>query len=286
MKAEEAIAQEFLRSHPVEAARVLESVTVEDMAALLESGGRGGTVAVLQIIESSKGAECLALWSDEFVTEVLKSLPISYCARMLRLMDSSDRQRILNLASPETAQDLGMLLHYPEGTAASRMNPRYLAYPQDLHVAETWKRLRRRHRRSGFYVYVVDLEGVLVGAIGFNALLSADPRRSLREIMSTPVVSMSALVSSEAILEHPGWARFPDLPVVDESGVLLGSIRYSAFKELELEQKDGRTWAVWNVAVLFGELYWSGSSQLLRGLAESVLTISAGSDIEEKSNEV
>jgi magnesium transporter len=273
MRVDEAISQEFLRAHPVEAVRVLEGMKVEDMAAFLESGGKRQAVAVLPNMESSNGARCLALWPDAFVTDVLKSLPISQCVRMLRLVESVDRQRMLSLVPPELARTLSSLLDYPEGTAASHMDPRYVAYPRDLRVGETWKRSRRRRRHAGFYVYVVDREGVLVGSIAFNGLLSADPRRSLGEVMSTPVQSILAHATGRAILEHPGWRIYPDLPVVDESGVLLGVLRYSAFKELELAGSTGRQRAVWNVAQELGELYWAGSSQILRELAAAVLSV-------------
>ena len=103
--------------------------------------------------------------------------------------------------------------------------------------------------------------------------------------MSTPVESIPAFASGGAILEHPGWRRFPDLPVVDESGVLLGLIRYSAFRELELDRREGRERSVVNIAVVLGQLYWAGSSQLLRGLAETVLSVSPGSTTEETTDE-
>jgi Mg/Co/Ni transporter MgtE len=273
-----------LKAHPVEAARVLEGVTVEDMAAFLESSGRGAAVAVLQNMESSNAARCLIRWSDAFLTDVLKSVPISHAARMLRLIDSANRERVMRLVTSETARALRSLLRYPEGTAGWRMNPRYVAYPQDLSVGETWKRLRRRRRRSGYYVYVVDPEGVLIGVAGFNELVSADPRRSLRDVMNTPVESISAFAFGRAVLEHPAWRRFPDLPVVDESGVLLGLIRYSTLKALELDRRDGQGWSALNIAFELGQLYWAGSSQLLRGLAETVLSVSTGSTTEETTD--
>jgi magnesium transporter len=285
MNTEETIAREFLSAHPLEAARVLEGVTVEDMAAFLESGGRSGAVAVLQNMDPLNGARCLARWSDAFVTDVLELVPVSHTARMLRLMESADRERVLDLVTPEKKRVLRSLLRYPEGTAGSSMNPRYVAYPQDLSVGEAWKRLRRRRRPSGYYLYVVDPEGILVGAMSFNQLLSAHPRRSLREIMSTPVESIPALVSSRAILEHPGWQRFSDLPVVDESGVLLGLIRYSAFKELELSRIDGRERSVLNTAMALWQLYWAGSSRLFSGLVDTVLSVSSGSTFEETTDE-
>jgi magnesium transporter len=283
MNTEDTIAREFLKAHPIEAARVLEGVTVEDMAAFLESGGRGGAVAVLQNMESHNGARCLSRWSDAFVTDVLELVPITHTARMLRLMESADRERLLNLVTSEMKRALGSLLRYPEGTAGSRVNTLCVAYPQDLSVGETWKRLRRRRKPSGCYLYVVDPEGILVGALSFSELLSTHPRRYLRDIMSTPVESLTAFASGRAIVEHPGWQRFPDLPVVDESGVLLGSIRYSAFNELE--RSDGRGWSVLNVAMELGRLYWAGSSHILHGLVETVLTVSPGSATEEMTDE-
>jgi magnesium transporter len=281
MKAEETIAREYMRNHPREAGRVLDDMEVEDLAAFLESFDRGAAALALQNMESSTGIRCLALWSDEVVTDVLKLLPVAHSGRMLRLMEPSNRRRMLSLVTPDRRQTLNKLLNYPEASAASLMNTRHVAFPRDLRVDETWKRLRRRQRRSGYYLYVVDLEGILVGAMGFNELLSADPRRELHALMSQPVESLSAFASVDAILDHPGWRRFPELPVVDESGALLGLIKYSSFKDLEHDRKGRRPWTVLNSGLALGELYWAGSSQLLWGLLGTVLADSHGSTIEE-----
>jgi magnesium transporter len=283
MKAELSIARQLVESHPVEASRMLEGLALEDMAAFLESGGRRAAASALQYIEPATGAQCLASWSDAFVADVLKLLTISHTARILRLMARGDREHVLSRVPPGEARVLRNLLKFPEGSAASLMQVEPLAFHRDLRVADAWKRLRRRRKRSGHYIYVVDLEGVLVGSVGFHQLLSADPRRTLHEIMSEPVESVPAFASAGAILDHPGWRRFPELPVVDESGGLVGWIRYSTFKNLELGRKAQPARRVWDSGLALGELYWAGSSQLLHGLLESILGSSLPSHTEEEA---
>ena len=70
----------------------------------------------------------------------------------------------------------------------------------------------------------------------------------------------------EAILSHPGWQVFPDLPVVDARGRILGMLSYRILLHLESEVGEpasGR--ALSGASKALGELYWLGISAFVRG---------------------
>jgi magnesium transporter len=229
------------------------------------------TVAeALEHLVPTSAARCILRWPDEKIKAVLEPLSIPHAVRMLRPMEQADRERVLNLVSKRVSQALRAGLRYPEGTAASRMTTRIPAYPRDYKVGEVWKHLRRSPQQAGSYIYIVDPDGVLVGVLSLRELIAANPRESLHSLMQSPVESLPAHVPQEMILSHSGWRHFKDLPVVDEKGVLIGLIEYSTLRQLELERSEPRPQMTLRLALALGELYWISSSDLLRGVTETI----------------
>jgi magnesium transporter len=72
---------------------------------------------------------------------------------------------------------------------------------------------------------VVDEQGRLVGVVRLRSLILADPRRTIAEIMNPDVISVSPLADQEEVAELFSRYNLVALPVVDETGRLLGIVR-------------------------------------------------------------
>jgi magnesium transporter len=282
MNAKWTLSQEFLRTHPLEAARALEKAAPDGMAAFLEKMPLDVSAAVFLVLDPRAGAECLSRWPTERTVDVLTEIPPASATRILRLMDQSEQERIVARTPDEVAGILRVLLQYPDNTAAALMDTQIVAYQEDLSIGDVWKRLKRDGTHIGFCLYVVDAQGLLVGTLGFGEFLLAHAKDTLRSVMRSPPPRIFALARPSGIVEHPAWKHFPELPVVDEGGLLLGSIRYTTIRQLELQGGGEEQPAAWQMALALGELYWTGSSSILRGLAEVVQSPHLGARIKEK----
>ena len=268
MKIDWLLSQEFLRNHPVEGSRALEGLTVEEAVTLLDRADTDTAIIVLQNVSPGLGSACLGVCSKEKARAVLESLPLEAAARMLRLMNIEDQERVLALAPQVVARTVRGVLRYEEGTAATWMDLEWSFFTEDLLMGQVWKILRRRSKPIGSYVYVVDRDGVLVGVAGLGEVLRAQPRANLESIMHRPVERISAQDRRATVVNHAAWRRFPTLPVVDDEGVLLGRIGYSTLRSLEEGSKPGSAHDRWrHFAMSLAELYWVSSSNLLQGVS-------------------
>jgi len=278
MKVDWLLSLEFLRNHPVEGSRVLESLTVEEAMALLDQADAATAITVLQNVSPGFGSACLGVWSNEKNRAVLESLPLEAAARMLRLLNVEDQERVLALAPQGVARAVRSILRYAEGTAATWMGLEWSFFTEDMRMGQVWKILRRRNKPIGPYVYVVDRDGALVGVAGLGEVLRAQPRANLESIMRRPVERILAKDRRATVVNHAAWRRFPTLPVVDDEGVLLGRIRYSTLRNLEEGSTPGSVPDTWrHFAISLAELYWVSSSNVLQGVS-GMMTSSAGAD--------
>jgi magnesium transporter len=232
-------------------------------------------------MEMVSAAQCLAGWTDERIVNLLELLPLAKAARLLRVMSGPERDRVMKLVPEARARVLREILNLPENSAAARMDPDVPAFFEDSKASRIWKRLSRYERRLGPYIYVVGGEGKLVGVLSLRELMTAPPNAELRSVMTRPVARIEARDRDRAVVTHPGWQRYSALPVVDAEGVLLGVIRYSTFRSMEVRDVTRKPEA-WSSAVALAELYWRSSSTFLFGLLSTTGTRS-GQPMKEKA---
>jgi magnesium transporter len=198
-------------------------------------------------------------------------MPHDAAARILRRLDDALRAPLLEGIRPAVATALRRALAYPPDTAAGLMDARGLSLPAHLTVADALARFRRSDGAVGSYLYVVGPNEVLEGVLGLRQLLAARRQSHLRDIMAGDVARIPALVDHASVLDHPGWRRFHELPVIDAHGRLLGIIRYSTARRLERDGTAIRaasgTLAPW---VHIGELYLVGMAKVVGSLVSAL----------------
>jgi magnesium transporter len=200
------------------------------------------------------------------VAGVLGELPLDLAARILMRAGQETRDAWLAAVPEERAEFLRRKLRYPPGTAGALVDPLVLALPEDLSVAEAQKQLRRSAERAYYYVYVVDRQQRLVGALDIRELMLAEPKATLGAVMHREVVSVSAHADLATVLSHPGWRELDALPVVDGAGVFFGIIRHRMMRQIAGRDTDQEGQPMMRTLVSLGELYWTGLSAFLAGV--------------------
>jgi Mg/Co/Ni transporter MgtE len=76
------------------------------------------------------------------------------------------------------------------------------------------------------YVYVVDAQDTLLGAIDLKELLQADDRALLKDIMVENVISLNTDSSLKEASQSFARYDFRALPVIDEKNRIVGVIPY------------------------------------------------------------
>ncbi len=261
------LSQAFLRAHPEDAARQLERLPLEELAAYLEETPAADAVAVLERMAAPVSADCLALLSPARAGRALALLPVDISASLIRRLLRGQQEKLLAAASADIASTLDLLRRFPENTAGALMEPRVLAVHEDINVRQARERMRRAAGQVLYYLYVVDRAQRLVGVLNVRELLLASGKEPVTAIMRSDVARISVHADRRAILTHGGWREFHALPVVDDDGRLVGLIRYRTLRILEEQaQATPPGHSALNLGLRLGELYWVALSGLLQGM--------------------
>jgi magnesium transporter len=265
MRADLGLAARFAADHPEDAAATLEQLSFSDAAALLVELDASEAAQLVTHLSAALAVDCLRTMPDRVVASLLGELQIDLAARILVRAEDDTRQRWLAELPAERAEFLRRKLRYPPGTAGALVDPMVLALPEDLSVAEAQKQLRRSAQRAYLYVYVVDREQRLVGALDLRELLLAETKATLGAVMHRDVERIPAHADLATVATHVGWRDLDALPVVDAAGVFFGIIRHRTMRQLAAPGAERQP--MMRTLVSLGELYWTGLSAFLTGVS-------------------
>ena len=148
----------------------------------------------------------------------MRLLPPDDAADVIQEAPDFDRETLLMLLDEPTRKEVSALLAYAEDDAGGLMNPRYARLRPEMSVDEAITYLRRQARErleTIYYVYVLDTEQRLLGVVSFRDLFSAPPEKTVRDIMSTDVVTAPVEMDQEALSRLFAETDFLAIPVVD-----------------------------------------------------------------------
>lgn len=267
------LAHQFAQQHPMDAVRVLERRPPEELVPFLEKAPAQVALALFNLMDINIGARCLEQATTHLATTMVAQLPLERAVVLMRRLNDDVRASVLQELPPASAESITPLLRYSENTAGALVNPRILTLPPDINVQEALKRVHAAAKHAAYYLYVVERDQSLSGVVNMRELMSAPDDALISSIMRKGVIYLPATASLDAVFAHPGWLEFHTLPVVDEKGRFVGTLRNKILRQLA-SQHQGRFQPAQAGAAL-GELYRIGLSGLLQGTAE---TLGTGTD--------
>ena len=167
------------------------------------------------------------------------------------ILPEEKAEELLGLMEHEEQADVAELLPYEDDTAGGLMTTEFVTLPRELTVGEALARLREMAETPNmiYYLYVVEGEGSwqLAGVIALRSLILADPSIPLDEVMRTEFQRAHPDEPANEVAQRIAEYNLLALPVVDESGDILGIITVDDAMEILLP-KDWRqtsTQIVW-----------------------------------------
>jgi magnesium transporter len=170
--------------------------------------------------------------------ELLRELPPGECRIWLRLLapdDAADviqvaregeRDRLLGELDETTRREVRALLAFKEDAAGGLMSPRFARVRPEMTVDEAISYLRRQaaHVETIYYAYALDDSQHLLGVVSFRKLFSADPARTVRDVMQTDIVTASPDMDQEAVAKLVAQRHLLAIPVVDAERRMQGIV--------------------------------------------------------------
>lgn len=208
------------------------------------SAQAGTLVEKLVRLEPQAAANLLASEPDPTIIDVLTALPTARAMALLPRLDFARRTRILKAVSPDQRERWLYNQHYPKGTIGRLMEPIVATFLPDTTVWEAVEQLRSMVKQAFIsYGYVVEGDGRLTGALVMRELLLAVPTQRLRDVMVPRPFSLQASQQVARVIPLVQSQLFPEYPVCDEQGRIIGIVRgYALFQEqtLELSAQPGK----------------------------------------------
>jgi magnesium transporter len=173
-----------------------------------------------------EAAKLVEAWPDDAVVRLLGGLEPEQARAILDNMSRTRRRSLIAALPAELADETWRASTFAPDTVGRLMSKPRAAFTPDMTVRETVDALRSLLARGFFsYGYVVDEDGRLLGALVMRDLLLARPEDRLRDVMIrdpfhlTP--DMSLMEAMKVVLHR----HYPDYPVCDTSGRLVGVVR-------------------------------------------------------------
>lgn len=172
--------------------------------------------------------EAIEKMASDDAVDVLADLPASLARNLIEALPVEDRR------------DVETLLKYSADTAGGLMQTELVTVPENATVDRAVEAIRRRAEGVGpfHFVYVVNDDRMLEGVLDLGSLILASPDRSIRELMSADLHTVTPEVDQEEVAQMFKRYDLVALPVVDSRGRLLGRILHDDAVDVLEEEAD------------------------------------------------
>jgi magnesium transporter len=234
----EKIRDALTRENWNQAVALVEALRPPDQADVFEELPPEAQDLLLPRLDPEDSADILEELVDEDAAEVAARLDPKELARILNKMEPDEVADLLGDIAPEQvaeallaiedAEEIRPLLKHEDDTAGGLMTSIDVLLHKDITAAEAIAHLRSAAPDSEtvYYLYVVDNDMRLVGAVSLRQLVLAPPTTRISDLMDPEVIHTHASSDKEDAARLMARYDLLSLPVVDDKGHLLGVITH------------------------------------------------------------
>jgi magnesium transporter len=217
--------------------QILEDAYPADIAVALRELPEPERVHVFRLLPATQAGTVLSELDDQTLLELVRALdehevsrildrmPPDHVVEVVEELPKEQADKILDLMEEEKSEEVQELLEYPENTAGRLMSREFVAVHENATVAQAIEHIRKAATGDdAFYLYVVDDHDHLIGLVPLHRLLTADPATPLRTIRTDDVASVPVETDQEEVARRVQRYNLIEVPVVDGSHRLLGTI--------------------------------------------------------------
>ncbi len=245
-----------------------------DVADILEQLSPSQRAKVFDHFDDARAALTVSMLEDEYQADAIDDLAESRASDLLAEMDPDDAadiiadlpyekaERLLRLMGIKEARAIRSLLGYKDKTAGGIMTPEVTTVTADMTVEQVIDFLRSEaaEHENIYYIFVVEEDNRLVGVVSLRDLIMSAPDTPVSEILDRDVITVGPDDDQEDVAETMTKYDLLALPVVDETGKLLGIVTVDdALEVMEEESAEDLALATGSTRKLeSGPLGWLG----------------------------
>ncbi|PKQ21221.1 MAG: magnesium transporter MgtE [Actinobacteria bacterium HGW-Actinobacteria-6] len=209
-----------------------------DIADVLEQLSPAQRAKVFEHLDNTQAADTISELEDAFQADVIDDLGSQRASDILEIMDPDDAadvigdlpydkaEALLRLMGVEESSAIRGLLGYREKTAGGIMTPEVTTVTEEMTVQQVIEHLRGEaaENESIYYIYVTDSDSRLEGVISLRDLVVSEPGTLIADIVTKDVITADVEDDQEDVAEMMSKYDLLAMPVVDETGKLLGIV--------------------------------------------------------------
>jgi sporulation protein YlmC with PRC-barrel domain/CBS domain-containing protein len=214
--------------HPADLADIVEELSHEGREAVFESLDSEVAADTLSEVEDTKTqASILESLDADRAADIVEEMAPDEAADVLAEMEEESSEAILDEMDAEEKTDVEELLEFDEKSAGGMMNSDFISVLDSATVAGALKAIAENAEQVDTLtsLFLVDADGRLSASLPVARLLLADLATPLRTLAGDDVVVSVPVTERQArVVELVDKYNLMALPVIDEAGLLVGSI--------------------------------------------------------------
>ena len=228
--------------HIADIAEIIEELSIEQATYLFQLIDEERSAKILIEIEDETREHILStLSSKEIANKVIENLESDDATDVLSELPKEQKEEILSLIEDDDhASGIEDLLNYPEDTAGGLMAKELIKVNENWTTIRCLKEMRKQSSevKEVHTIYVVDDHDKLVGTLSLKRLLLTETRILINEIANYDIVSVIATEDDDEVANIMNKYDLIVMPVIDETGVLLGRITIDDVMDVVKEEAE------------------------------------------------
>ncbi|RPH99440.1 MAG: magnesium transporter [Lysobacterales bacterium] len=224
-----------------ESLRAMSRLDAEEQQLIMARVSPESAAEFIEYIPSEPAADLLGELSPEVAASIVSELDSDDAADVLAELEHEDLEEILRYMDERDAGEARQLLAYDDDVAGGLMMTEYFSYPRAFRAGAVLQDLARREEEYDLhnvhYIYVTGAGKQLLGMVLIRDIVFAAPNVRLAEIVR-PAVSVRDSTPLDELENLFDENSFTAVPVVDETGHMLGVVRRRAVYDAVAERAE------------------------------------------------
>ena len=224
--------------HPADLAEILHYLKEEQrnyIFSLLDAEIASDVIAEMDDVSRDKILDDL---DEERISEIVDEMDSDDATDLVSDLPADVAQKVLDSIDKEDSEEVIELMTHEEDTAGGIMAKEFVAVNEKTKVEEARIEIRRKADEVDdiFYIYVLDDKNRLVGIVSLKALIVADSKTKMSEIMNQDVITVSTSMDQEEVANIAKKYDLVSIPVVDNDKALVGRITFDDVADVMEEE--------------------------------------------------
>ncbi len=229
--------------HPEDFADVISTLDDHEASLALQELPTEYAARVFERLEENEQASLASHMGMETIAPIATEMDVDDLADFVSKLPDENEAALLEhieRVDPEIVVDVEELTQWPDTSAGGLMTTEFISVRPRMSMGEAVAELRENAEEAETLetLWVVDQEGKAQGFLTLRDLLLAKPDATVAEVMRHRIISVPPELDQEEVAHLFGKYGFNSIPVIDETGKLLGIITSDDILDVVEEEQD------------------------------------------------